>query len=197
MKVDNFELIKDNIHFTKSEGLFLTCLIVARKKDGNNGGNKCLQMYFINSKDKLDELRENIIHLCEHYKARAYVNLSPKSFRKMQAMMLSKLAELNLEGNIINPMKLVMGTAEKCKSINAKWIIDIDDLDIEENIRIWLTDRLIPVLLEIPTRHGKHLITKPFNLKEFNDNFPDVDVHKNSMGTLLYYPDSIDQNVLY
>lgn len=31
-----------------------------------------------------------------------------------------------------------------------------------------------------------------FNLEEFQGSFPDIDVHKNSMGTLLYYPNSID-----
>ena len=44
----------------------------------------------------------------------------------------------------------------------------------------------------IPTKQGCHLLVRPFNLKEFSSNFPNVDIHKNSMGTLLYYPDSID-----
>lgn len=43
----------------------------------------------------------------------------------------------------------------------------------------------------IPTKQGCHLLVRPFNLKEFNNKFPDIDVHKNSMGTLLYYPSSI------
>ena len=43
----------------------------------------------------------------------------------------------------------------------------------------------------IPTKQGYHLLVRPFNLKEFSDKFPNIDVHKNSMGTLLYYPNSI------
>lgn len=27
----------------------------------------------------------------------------------------------------------------------------------------------------------------------FNEAFPDVDVHKNSMGTMLYYPNNLDK----
>ena len=46
---------------------------------------------------------------------------------------------------------------------------------------------------EVPTHQGVHLIVDPFNLKKFNDKFPNVDVHKNSMGTLLYYPKSLDK----
>lgn len=34
-----------------------------------------------------------------------------------------------------------------------------------------------------------HFIVRPFNLLEFNKEFPDIMVHKNSMGTLLYMPD--------
>lgn len=41
---------------------------------------------------------------------------------------------------------------------------------------------------------SKHLITRPFNLKQFQETFPDVDVHKNSMGTLLYFPNNIKLN---
>ena len=44
---------------------------------------------------------------------------------------------------------------------------------------------------ENPTKQGVHLIVRPFNLKAFKDSFPDVDVHKNSMGTLLYFPESL------
>lgn len=47
---------------------------------------------------------------------------------------------------------------------------------------------------EIPTKAGCHLIVKPFNLKKFSEEFPDIDVHKNSMGTLLYYPNSLTTN---
>lgn len=51
---------------------------------------------------------------------------------------------------------------------------------------------MIPAIVaEFPTKRGVHLIARPFNLKEFHDTFPDVDVHKNSMGTVLYIPDSL------
>ena len=56
-----------------------------------------------------------------------------------------------------------------------------------------IADRMIPAIVaEFPTKSGVHLITRPFNLKEFHDTFPDVDVHKNSMGTVLYIPDSLE-----
>ena len=30
----------------------------------------------------------------------------------------------------------------------------------------------------IPTKNGYHIITKPFNLKQFREKYPDIDVHK-------------------
>lgn len=43
----------------------------------------------------------------------------------------------------------------------------------------------------IPTKNGYHIITKPFNIKQFKDKYPDIDVHKNNP-TILYIPKSLD-----
>lgn len=43
----------------------------------------------------------------------------------------------------------------------------------------------------IPTKNGYHIITKPFNLKQFKDKYPDIDVHKNNP-TILYIPKNLD-----
>ena len=40
-------------------------------------------------------------------------------------------------------------------------------------------------IAEIPTKSGCHLITTPFNLQQFKEKYPDIDVHKNNP-TLLY-----------
>ena len=147
-----------------------------------------------------------VILLCEHYGARAYINVSPKSFGKLQKLMLVKLASLVCEGNVQNPRKTLNSAAGVLTSKNPVWIIDVDDLSMKDTILNWFDSyfKLDPTLPFcntrkelylsgiIPTKQGCHLLVRPFNLKEFNSNFPDVDVHKNSMGTLLYYPDSID-----
>lgn len=36
------------------------------------------------------------------------------------------------------------------------------------------------------TAHGYHLITAPFNIEKFSNQFSDIDVHKNNP-TLLYF----------
>jgi len=47
------------------------------------------------------------------------------------------------------------------------------------------------IYTQIPTKNGYHIITKPFNLKQFKDKYPDIDVHKNNP-TILYIPKSLD-----
>jgi hypothetical protein len=54
---------------------------------------------------------------------------------------------------------------------------------IEHNCKPYDPDKIIGV---IKTLNGCHLITKPFNIVQFREKYPDVEVKKNSP-TLLYY----------
>lgn len=144
-----------------------------------------------------------IILLCEHYGARAYINLAGKDFDQLQKLMLKKLCDDVCQNNVRNPRKCLNSAAGGLKSRGPKWIIDIDDMSLKVPVLNWLdgefeNERIDPfrrstyLYEEIPTVQGCHLIVKPFNLKKFSEEFPDIDVHKNSMGTLLYYPNSIE-----
>lgn len=95
-------------------------------------------------------------------------------------------------------------SAGEVKSRVPKWIVDIDDISIKDSILEWLNNyfrsiRPTDVLsytnfflyAKVPTVQGCHLIVTPFDLSKFKSTFPDIDVHKNSMGTLLYYPKSL------
>ena len=42
------------------------------------------------------------------------------------------------------------------------------------------------IIATIPTKNGWHLITKPFNRKQFSDKYPEIDVQINNP-TLLYF----------
>lgn len=83
-------------------------------------------------------------------------------------------------------------------------ISHIKNMDIENYIEyeceptnklISTTDNIIiyksKIYTHIPTKNGYHIITKPFNLKQFKDKYPDIDVHKNNP-TILYIPKSLD-----
>lgn len=203
--IDNFELIKPLFWFDEKDNMFFHCQIVQRAKDHkpNKVREGAIKTYFIRSREHLNNIKDEIILLCEHYGARAYINVSSKEFWDMQKLLLMKLARNITEDIIQNPKKILKSvTGELNKSKRPLWVVDIDDLSIKDSILNWLdkenynTDhrngRYLYVRAEIPTPQGCHLITTPFNTKTFSETFPSVDVHKNSMGTLLYYPKSLE-----
>ena len=214
--VNNFEQIKSMFYFNEGNNMFFHCQIVSRAKD-HKGENKkvkegAIKTYFIRSKEHLDSLKDEIILLCEHYGARAYINLAGKDFDALQKLMLKKLAIDISEGNVRNPRKCLNSAAGELKSRNQLWVVDIDDMSTKQAIEDWIYNwfleeykkgpaTMMPkeyfarnsIKATIPTKAGCHLITMPFDLGKFSTVFPDVDVHKNSMGTLLYYPKSLDK----
>ena len=206
MLINNLELIAPLVSSYNPE-LFYHMQIVCRAKDHKDEKVKegAIKTYFIRDEKHLRKIMPEVILLCEHYGARAYINISPKSFEKLQKLMLVKLASLVCEGNIQNPRKTLNSTAGALTSKNSVWIVDIDNVEIQEPVLEWFDkyfklDVTLPfyntreeVYLSgiIPTKQGYHLLVRPFNLKEFSDKFTNIDVHKNSMGTLLYYPNSI------
>jgi len=216
--VNNFEQIKSMFYFNEGDNMFFHCQIVSRAKD-HKGENKkvkegAIKTYFIRSREHLDSLKDEIILLCEHYGARAYINVAGKDFKSLQTLMLLKLANDIHQGVVRNPRKCLNSAAGELKSRIPKWIVDIDDISLKDSIK----DRLfelyaqaysskgtnisvetikavshLNIFAEIPTKNGLHLIVRPFNTKAFNEFFPNVDIHKNSMGALLYCPASLDK----
>lgn len=205
--VNNTELILPHFYFNEANDMFMHCQIVQRAKDhpGEKVGEGALKTYFVRSREHLERIMPEIILLCEHYGARAYINLAAKDFDKLQKLMLVKLASDVAQGNIRNPRRCLNSAVGELKSRAPKWVIDIDDIKDKAKVIDWLDDyfkidseteflhprEYVYLYAEIPTVQGCHLIVNPFNLKDFSEAFPTIDVHKNSMGTLLYYPKSL------
>lgn len=199
--VDNFELIKSMFYFNEANNMFFHCQIVQRAKDHkpNKVKEGAINTYLIRSREHLDRLKDEIILLCEHYKARAYINVAAKDFDAVNKAMLAMLANTVCLKSIsaMNPARILNRCIGEVKSRAPKWIVDIDDMSLKEPILEWL-DNYFNVNDEylystIPTVQGCHLITLPFDSLKFSEAFPNVDVHKNSMGTLLYYPKSLEK----
>lgn len=205
--IDNFELIKPLFYFNESDNMFFHCQIIQRPKDDKSRKaiNGAIRTYFIRSKEHLDLFKDEIILLCEHYKARAYINVAGKDFGTVNKHVLLKLSNSIYNNNItsLNPRKILNSSAGEVKSKIPKWIIDIDDISIKESILEWLDEyycintpphyynRNYYLKAIIPTKQGCHLITTPFNSLEFSKTFPNVDIHKNNL-TLLYYPKNLE-----
>lgn len=213
--VDNFELIKSMFYFNEANDMFFHCQIVQRAKDhkGEKVREGAIKTYFIRSAEHLMRVKDEIILLCEHYKARAYINVAGKDFSALQSLMLVKLASDIHQGLVRNPRKYLNSAAGELKSRIPKWVVDIDDISMmnvvadklfELYAEAWRrkgSDISVEALKEvgyeyiyaqIPTKQGIHLIVRPFNLQAFHKAFPDVDIHKNSMGTVLYIPNSLN-----
>lgn len=200
MKIDNFELIKRFFYFNEANNMFFFLQIVRRAKDHKGEEKKtkekAIKTYIVTSREYLDSIKDEVILLCEHYGARAYINVAGKDFDKVQKEMLCVLAEYNVNNTIVNPQRLLKRIIGQIKSRCPRYLIDIDNIPSQEKpVLDWLakyfSSKECYLIAKVPTAQGEHFIVEPFDVDSFNKDFPDIDVHKNSMGTLLYYPESI------
>lgn len=191
--IDNFELIKSLLFF-ESEDIYYHLQILRRGKDHPElpAANRCIKSYFVCSLESLDYIEDEVKKLCEFFQARAYINLSPKSIKRTAALQMKYLAQRMYEGDYKKIWKAWNTCAGEIKGENPRWVVDIDG-NINENELRKFIDELMPrtfdgrIICKIPTKNGYHLITTPFNLQQFKEKYPDIDVHKNNP-TILYIP---------
>lgn len=206
--IDNFDQIKSLMTFEESDNLFMHLQILRRGKDHPDlpAANKLMKSWLVRSAEHLASLKDEVVFLCEHYKARAYISCAPKSIVKLNTLILRKLADNLHAGNIINPWHVFNSACGELPGVEKRWVVDVDTKDADELElikleidRIWVNTHpqdwgkvreTAWFVGMIPTLNGCHLITLPFNLQEFSKRFPDVEVKKNGL-TALYVPQSI------
>lgn len=200
--IDNFELIKPLLEFPSND-IYYHLQILRRGKDHPElpAANRVIKPYFICSLESLDYIEDEVKKLCEFFGARAYINLAPKSIKKTTMLQLKYIAQRAYDGDFKKIWKSWNTCAGEIKSYKPRWIVDVDNCDfrktldeIEDFIKS-IAAKPLPILNpfddsnhiieEIPTKSGYHIITKPFNLQQFKEKYPDIDVHKNNP-TLLY-----------
>jgi hypothetical protein len=198
--IDNKELIIPLLTFNNDkEGYFVQ--VLQRKKDhkdshhkfylGTNNNNRLIKGYFINSIDRLEKYYPEMIELANVFQARIMINLNKRNLNEVSLIMMEHLAICIRTGNT-NVSKLfetVLGQKHTCKE--KRWIIDIDkeDLDRIDDIKqaIYICKPLgNKIIAEIPSKTGVHLITSPFDCREFNQSFS-LEIQKNNP-TNLYIP---------
>ena len=204
--IDNFEIIKPLLIFPNDD-IYYHLQILRRGKDHPElpAANRVIKTYFICNLEGLDYVEDEIKKLCEFFGARAYINLAPKSIKKTTMLQIKYLAQRAYEGDFKKIWKSWNTCAGEIKGEEPKWIVDIDAKTYDEIFYISKTSKEISyfinykcdpirvingqnipkVVTEIPTKSGYHLITTPFNLQQFKEKYPDIDVHKNNP-TLLY-----------
>ena len=206
--IDNFNLIKPLFYFNEGNNMFMHLQVIRRGKDHPDlpCANRTIQTYYVQSKEHLEKIKDEVIQLCEIYGARAYINVAGKDFECLAKLANFKLSERIYNGDFKKIYKIFNSAAGEIKSREPSWVIDIDNISDKEEVLQWLDVyfeeemelglgedmRLFYLKAEIPTKSGVHLITKiPFNLQKFKEAFPEIDVHKNNP-TILYIPKSLD-----
>lgn len=191
--INNFKIIKPLLEFPNND-IYYHLQILRRGKDHPelSAANRVIKSYFICSLESLDYVEDEIKKLCEFFGARAYINLAPKSIKKTTMLQLKYLAQRAYEGDFKKIWKSWNTCAGEIKGEKPRWIVDIDypleDKFLDSifwNILEELDPKGSKFIAEIPTKSGYHLITTPFNLQQFKEKYPDIDVHKNNP-TLLY-----------
>jgi len=198
--LDNIDLIKPLLTFDK-EGDFYMLYVFKRKKDqpegerDNHQSVRTIKAYCVNSIAYLDMRYDEIKQLCEVFKARAYIHVAKQNHMDVSMNMITEIVT-RIQSGQINQQHVFDSVVGQIKTIEKRWIIDVDDKDTKELVRI--TEVIHATRPEgdkleacIPTKNGYHLITKRFDVQMFRNVFPHIDIQKKNP-TLLYYPNSLD-----
>jgi hypothetical protein len=198
--INNIELIKPLLNFEK-QGDFYMLYVFKRKKDqpegerDNHQSVRTIKTYCIESIDHLDRRWDEIVQMCEMFKARAYIHVQKQNHFDVSLSMMVDLAQRIQNGNH-NQKGLFDSVVGQIKTVEKRWIVDIDTKDFKTLVEVGeFIDNLRPVgnkvITTIPTKNGFHLITERFDVINFKNRYSDIDIQKKNP-TLLYYPESLE-----
>jgi len=203
MEINNLKSLSPYIRINNSDEFYFLQIIQRRKENPDLPVcDRIIKTYYTTSYEQLEERFSSIQKLCKFYNARAYIDLNRKSFKKVAFLTLKKVTDC-LISETYQSVSSVYNSACGQTSTDAEklWIVDIDteDAHIIENVihHIELCSSKLNTKTEkiganvidiIKTINGCHLITIPFNVKEFEpfQCKQPTDIHKSGT-TLLYY----------
>ena len=191
MEINNLQLIKPLLNFANDD-VFYHLQILKRKKEHRSLGSNSyvVKTYYISSIEYLEFKMSEIIELCKFHQARAYINLTPRSFEKIAFHTLKKVTDCIMNKDYKSVRKAYESICGKYGHGDKIWVIDVDDRDFNKVLKIGETVNKIEsgnsvnVLEYIPTLNGFHILTKPFDKSVFSKIY-DLDIHTNNP-TILY-----------
>lgn len=184
--VDNFCQISKLLHF-ENPGDCYWIQLLRRSNDDPSGFGKTnpkyhgkaskrtIASYFITSVNNFESLKEDIVKICDALNCRAYILLDKRNFEKMTKLMLVNISEKIASNCFCSPAKIAFSTAGIENSAKEKtWIVDIDKeyVPYVDGIKAAIcnsSEFSEPIIAEIKTKNGCHLITKKFNKKRFSE----------------------------
>ena len=204
--VDNFDNLVECIIDYETNALlgqpFYFIQIIQRKKDGNetgrgNNGSRTIKTYYSYSLEYLMGKKHKIVELCRANNARAYIHVNRRNSNDVGLESLEYIAKL-LKYNTTHQGARIWDHAcgiTRDKEKEGMWIVDVDRPEELETIKDIISScrgkegqRIIGVN---PTANGIHLITKGFDVQQFQQqlalrNMDKVDILKDGP-TLLYF----------
>lgn len=176
--VDCFEQIKKLLTFESTDDFYFLQILQRKKENPQLGSNsRVIKNYYIKSIQNLNDKYDEIKALCDLFNARASLRLNKRSFEKIGFKTLENIANTMQNREYVHLSKSydrACGLLNNEK--NKKWIVDVDKNEI-----IWL-EQIInsikpceplgeKIIVQLPTKSGVHLITKPFNIMQFKEKF--------------------------
>ena len=201
--INNIELIKPLLNFT-DDGDFYMLYVFKRKKDqpegerDNHQSVRTIKTYCVDSIEYLEKRYDEIKQLCEMFKARAYIHVQKQNHKDVSLEMMMSLAERIKNGQHIQK-GLFDSVVGQIKTNEKRWIVDLDTQDEDEVVRMTKVINITrpegdKVKCIIPTKNGYHFITDRFDVLQFSNVYPDIDIVKKNP-TLLYYPNTLENEL--
>lgn len=180
--------------------LYFDVQLIRRGKDNPDmaAANYTFKTYYIDSLELFDRYISEIKECCDIFRLRAYVSVNAKSKLELSKKTLVKYAEMVALGEFKKPWRFCDHVNGSLSGKEKRWVVDCDECNNFDEY-IYNVKSIIqkctckydnPIIIVIPTKTGKHIITHPFNTYEFDKHFEKLNIdkpgiHKNHI-TLLY-----------
>lgn len=212
--VNNFDYIRTKLRF-KNARSFYFIQILKRKKENpeQKSYSRPIESFYVFNKKQFDRFMPHIIEKCEEHRARAYIKMNTLDAEAVGLAAIRVLSEEIAKGDWHSLSKSFNAACGRCgmqvlkNGKNEKlYLVDLDDdmVDRVEEVKEYINS-LQPLVdkktkapitnkiyMEVPTKHGIHLVTTGFNKQEFSQKYRNIDVHDDGI-TLLYFPESADK----
>ena len=186
--VDVFEKIKKLLIYDSDDDFYYLQILQRKKENPEITSNsRVIKNYYIGNVEYLEKRYEEIKTLCKQFNARAMLRLNKRSFKKVAFKTMQNMANSMANGEysfIKKSYDRACGNGHNDK--NKTWIIDIDGSFEESYLKkmIQYIDGCQPegnkLVTQLPTKNGIHLITKPFDLRDFRNCYSEIDIHKDN-----------------
>ena len=199
--IDNFNKILPLLD-ANDDQMFYFGQIMSRRKDNpsQSSDNRIIKDVYVGGPEELLEKKEEIVGLCNYFNARFYLNVNQRNEKAVAFEMLRILGD-RISREEYHRLKGIYATAAGQKHSapkdNKKWIVDVDveDIFVIDAIRAAITlcrpdPESDKVITQLPTPNGVHLITRPFDIKQFDEFKPknkEISIQKNNP-TLVWAP---------